>query len=190
MLGENPDPMSTAWNIVLVDDDEDFCEMLKAQIELDGEFEVAVAPNAVRGIQLAKVEHVDLLIFDVGLPDLDGREAVRVLRKSGVKIPIIMLSGRDSDADQILGLDAGADDYITKPFEFSVLLARIRVQLRQRERSEDAVFSIGSYTFVPAFKILIKDSGSKLQLTQKETSILKFLCRAGKKVVPRDVLFH
>ena len=86
------------------------------------------------------------MVFDVGLPDMDGREAVKLLRKSGFKSPIIMLTANDLDADQILGLDAGANDYITKPFKFAVLLARIRAQLRQHEQSEDAVFAIGHYT--------------------------------------------
>jgi len=182
--------MSTACKIVLVDDDEDLRETLQDQLELHDEFEVTVAPNAIQGIELAKAERVDLLIFDVGLPDLDGRDAVKVLRKSGVKVPIIMLTGQDSDADQILGLDSGANDYITKPFKFAVLLARIRALLRQHERSEDAGFSIGPYTFKPANKFLIKENPSKLQLTDKESSILKFLYRAGEKVVTRDVLLR
>lgn len=182
--------MSTARKIVLVDDDDDLRETLQDQLALHDEFEVAVAPNATQGIELAKADHVDLLIFDVGLPDMDGREAVKVLRKSGLKSPIIMLTGQDSDADQILGLDSGANDYITKPFKFAVLLARIRAQLRQHEQSEDAVFSIGHYTFKPASKMLIEENGSKIRLTEKETSILKFLYRAGEKVVTRDVLLH
>jgi DNA-binding response OmpR family regulator len=182
--------MSTARKIVLVDDDDDLRETLQDQLALHDEFEVAVAPTATLGIELAKAEHVDLLIFDVGLPDMDGREAVKVLRKSGLKSPIIMLTGQDSDADQILGLDSGANDYITKPFKFAVLLARIRAQLRQHEQSEDAVFSIGHYTFKPASKILMEENGGKIRLTEKETSILKFLYRAGEKVVTRDVLLH
>ena len=111
-----------------------------------------------------------------------------MLRKAGFKAPIIMLTGNDSDADTILGLDAGANDYITKPFKFAVLLARIRAQLRQHEQSEDAVFTIGKYTFKPASKLLIDEKGSKIRLTEKETSILKYLYRAGEKVVTRDVL--
>ena len=130
------------------------------------------------------------MLFDVGLPDMDGREAVKLLRKSGFKSPIIMLTANDLDADQILGLDAGANDYITKPFKFAVLLARIRAQLRQHEQSEDAVFAIGHYTFKPASKLLLDERGAKIRLTEKETSILKYLYRAGEKVVTRDVLLH
>ncbi len=139
-------------------------------------------------MERAKTGGYDLVVFDVGLPDMDGREAVKQLRKSGFKSPIIMLTANVTDADQILGLDAGANDYVAKPFKFAVLLARIRAQLRQHEQSEDAIFSIGQYTFKPASKLLIDDKGGKVRLTEKETSILKYLYRSGEKVVPRDTL--
>ncbi len=141
-------------------------------------------------MQSARAAHVDLVLMDVGLPDMDGREAVKILRKSGFASPIIMLTGHDTDSDQILGLEAGANDYVTKPFKFAVLLARVRAQLRQHEQSEDAVFNIGPYTFRPAAKLLVDPKGSKVRLTEKETSILKYLYRAGEKVITRDVLLH
>jgi DNA-binding response OmpR family regulator len=113
-----------------------------------------------------------------------------VMRKAGFKSPIIMLTGNTADSDIILGLDAGANDYVTKPFKFAVLLARVRAQLRQHEQSEDAVFTIGHYPFKPASKVLVDGSGKKIRLTEKETSILKYLYRAGEKVITRDVLLH
>jgi DNA-binding response OmpR family regulator len=182
--------MTTARKILIVDDDEDLRETLKDQLVLHDEFEVTTAGNASKGMELAKSDHFDLVVFDVSLPDMDGREAVRNLRKSGFKTPIVMLTGNVSDADQILGLDAGANDYITKPFKFAVLLARIRAQLRQHEQSEDAVFAIGHYTFKPASKLLIDEKGTKIRLTEKETSILKYLYRSGDKVVSRETLLH
>lgn len=182
--------MSTARKILIVDDDDDLRESLRDQLALHDEFDVSVAETAARGMDIAKSEHYDLILFDVGLPDMDGREAVKQLRKSGFKSPIVMLTANDSDADQILGLDAGANDYVTKPFKFAVLLARIRAQLRQHEQSEDAVFTIGPYSFKPASKLLMDEKGSKIRLTEKETSILKYLYRAGEKVVTRDVLLH
>jgi DNA-binding response OmpR family regulator len=182
--------MSTARRILIVDDDEDLRESLREQLALHDEFEVLTAATAAKGVESARDDHVDLLILDVGLPDMDGREACKALRKSGFKAPIIVLTGNDSDADMILGLDAGANDYVTKPFKFAVLLARIRAQLRQHELSEDAVFTIGHYTFKPASKLLVDENGSKIRLTEKETSILKYLYRAGQKVVTRDVLLH
>lgn len=178
----------TARRILLVDDDEDLRGSLKDQLSLYDEFDVFDANTATKGMERARADQPDLLVFDVNLPDMDGREAVKQLRKGGFKPPIIMLTANDSDADQILGLDSGANDYVTKPFKFAVLLARIRSQLRQHEQSEDAVFSIGPYTFKPASKLLLDEKGGKIRLTEKETSILKFLYRAGDKVVPRDTL--
>jgi DNA-binding response OmpR family regulator len=182
--------MSTARTILLVDDDEELRDSLKDQLLLHDEFDIRTASTAALGIETAKKERLDLVILDVGLPDMDGREACKMLRKSGFKSPIIMLTGNVTDSDVVLGLDAGANDYVTKPFKFAVLLARIRAQLRQHEQSEDAVFTIGPYTFKPASKMLLDEKGSKIRLTEKETSILKFLYRSGEKVVTRDVLLH
>ncbi len=182
--------MSTARKILIVDDDADLRETLIDQLALHEEFETCAAETAAEGLAAAKSEHVDLILLDVGLPDMDGRETCKVFRKNGFKGPVVMLTGQDSDADMILGLESGANDYVTKPFRFAVLLARIRAQLRQHEQSEDAVFSIGHYTFRPAAKMLVDEEGSKVRLTEKETSILKYLYRAGEKVVTRDVLLH
>jgi len=182
--------MRTARTILLVDDDEELRESLKDQLALHDEFDIQTAATAGQGIELARKERLDLIILDVGLPDMDGREACKVMRKGGFKSPIIMLTGNAADSDVVLGLDAGANDYVTKPFKFAVLLARIRAQLRQHEQSEDAVFAIGPYTFRPASKMLVDEKGSKIRLTEKETSILKYLYRSGEKVVTRDVLLH
>ena len=141
-------------------------------------------------MQAAKAGQIDLVIMDVGLPDIDGREAVRILRKNGFKAPIIMLTGHDTDSDTILGLESGANDYVTKPFRFAVLLARIRAQLRQHEASEDAVFTIGPYTFRPSSKLLLNPKGNKVRLTEKETSILRYLYRAGQRPVSRETLLQ
>ena len=89
------------------------------------------------------------------MPDMDGREACKIMRRNGYKGPIIMLTAQGSDSDMILGLDAGANDYVGKPFRFGVLLARIRAHLRQHEQSEDAIFKVGPYTFKPSAKMLV-----------------------------------
>jgi len=179
-----------ARRILVVDDDDMLRDSLVEQLSLYEEFDVVPEGTATKGIQRARMEPLDLVIMDVGLPDMDGREAVKILRKSGFKAPVIMLTGQDSESDTILGLEAGANDYVTKPFRFAVLLARIRAQLRQHEQSEDAVFTIGHYTFRPSAKMLIDEKGQKIRLTEKETAILKFLYRAGQKVITRDVLLH
>jgi DNA-binding response OmpR family regulator len=176
--------------ILVVDDDDALRDGLVEQLSLYEEFDTASEATAAKGVQRARAEPTDLVIMDVGLPDMDGREAVKLLRKGGFKAPVIMLTGQDSESDTILGLEAGANDYVTKPFRFAVLLARIRAQLRQHEQSEDAVFSIGRYTFRPSAKMLVDERGGKVRLTEKETAILKFLYRAGEKVITRDVLLH
>ncbi len=183
--------MASDKRILLVDDDGVLRQSLAEQLELHEEFLITQVENGTEALERAKSEHYDLVLLDVGLPDLDGREVCRLMRRSGFKSPIIMLTASDSDADTILGLESGANDYITKPFRLGVLLARVRAQLRQHEQSEDAVFSIGPYTFQPSAKVLVdEERGQKVRLTEKETAILKYLYRAGDKVVARDVLLN
>ncbi len=182
--------MGTLRKILMVDDDEDLREALADQLVLTDDFDVFEAGTGTEGLARAKEALYDLVILDVGLPDMDGRELCRLMRKQGVKAPILMLTGHDTDSDTILGLDAGANDYVSKPFKFPVLLARIRSQLRQHEQSEDAVFTVGPYTFKPAAKMLLTEDDRKIRLTEKETNILKFLYRASDGVVARDVLLH
>ena len=180
----------TSRNILLVDDDDGLREALTEQLSLYEEFSISCEANAAKGIHAARNNRVDLMIMDVGLPDMDGREAVKLLRKTGFKAPIIMLTGHDTDSDTILGLEAGANDYVTKPFRFAVLLARLRAQLRTHEQSEDAVFTVGPYTFKPAQKLLVESNGGKVRLTEKETAIVKYLYRAEQKVIGRDELLE
>ncbi|BBF94729.1 response regulator transcription factor [Blastochloris tepida] len=180
--------ISGSRKILVVDDDEDLRTALVEQLDLHKEFETVATETAKAGIEAAKAGHIDLVIMDVGLPDMDGRDAVRELRQAGFKSPVIMLTGHDADSDTILGLEAGANDYVVKPFRFAVLLARIRAQLRQHDASEDAVFTVGPYSFRPSQKLLITAKGSKIRLTEKETAILRYLYRADQKPVARDVL--
>jgi len=174
--------------IFVVDDDADLRKTLADQLSHYREFELAEAGTGSEALSKVRDSHVDLMLLDVGLPDMDGREAVKILRREGFKSPIVMLTGQNSDADEILGLESGANDYVTKPFRFSVLLARIRAALRQHDQSEDVVFTIGPYSFHPAMKLLENGDGSKIRLTDKETSILKYLYRQGPKTIGRDVL--
>src|SRR5262245_37070975 len=128
--------MSNPRKILIVDDDSELRDALVEQLALHEEFQAVAVDNGTKGVQAAKAGQIDLVIMDVGLPDLDGREAVRILRKNGFKAPIIMLTGHDTDSDTILGLESGANDYVAKPFRFAGLLQRIRGQLRQPEASE------------------------------------------------------
>jgi len=183
--------MSSGKRILLVEDDDALRNSLADQLRLHEEFETVAVDTAAAAIEQTREREFDLILLDVGLPDMDGRELCRLLRRSEIKAPIIMLTGADSESDTILGLDSGANDYITKPFRLGVLLARIRAQLRQHERSEDAIFRLGPYTFRPSAKMLLDPaSNRKIRLTEKETQILKYLYRAGETVIGRDELLN
>jgi len=179
--------MAAKKTVLLVDDDNDLREALAEQFDLHDQFETLQADNATAGVKLAESERIDLVLLDVELPDMDGRDACKLMRNRGVRAPIIMLTGQDTDADAILGLDSGANDYVPKPFKFSVLLARVRAHLRSFEQSEDATFQVGPYEFRPSMKLLVREDDRKVR-TDKETNILKYLYRASGKPVAREEL--
>lgn len=180
--------MPNTHRLLICDDDASLRETLMEQLDLYDEFTVLTAVDAQSAIARVTYDRIDLVVMDVALPDMDGREGVRAMRRGGYRGPVIMLTAQDSEDDTVEGLEAGANDYVTKPFKFAVLLARIRAHLRSHEASEDAVFQIGPYTFRPGAKLLVGERGSKLKLTEKETAILRFLYRAGREVVGRDTL--
>ena len=182
--------MPNKHKILIIDDDAEQRETLKEQLSLHEEFAAVAAQTASEGIQAAKFGLIDLVIMDVALPDIAGHDAVRILRKNNFKAPIIMLSGRNADSDAILSLESGANDYVTKPIRFGVLLARIRAQLRQHQASDDVVFTIGPYMFRPSSKLVLNHNGNKVRLTGLETSILRYLYRAGQHPVSRETLLR
>ena len=180
--------MSASKTLLLIDDDADLRGALKDQFELYENFDILEAGTAADGLTQAKSGRVDLILLDVELPDMDGRDACKVMRRDGVRAPIVMLTAQTTDADTILGLDSGANDYVTKPFKFSVLLARVRAHLRSFEQSEDAIFQVGPYEFRPSMKLLTDGDGRKVRLTEKETNILKYLYRSNGQAVAREEL--
>lgn len=188
--------MAVKKRILLVDDDDDLRAELVDQFALYDEFETVDVGTATEGINAAKESSFDLILLDVDLPDMMGTDACELMRKGNVAAPIVMLTGNDGDMNEILGLNSGANDYVTKPFRFAVLLARLRAHLRSFEQSEDATFKVGPYEFKPALKRLIPpqpEDGKTIRdirLTEKETNILKYLYRAGGKPVGRDELLH
>jgi DNA-binding response OmpR family regulator len=182
--------MPSTRKILIVDDDSELRDALTEQLSLHEEFDAVAVENGTGAIQAAKVEQIDLVIMDVGLPDIDGRDAVRILRKNGFKAPILMLTAHDTDSDTILGFESGANDYVTKPFRFGVLLARIRALLRQHDASDDGIFTIGPYTFRPSSKLLLNPKGNKVRLTVKETAILRYLYRVGERPVSRETMLQ
>src|ERR687894_2495591 len=184
-------PMSETRPILIVEDDAALRATLAEQIMLAGEFRIVEAENAAEAT--AKLNEgdarYDAILLDVGLPDGDGREFCAKLRRDGKRMPVIMLTGADAEQDVVRGLDAGANDYVAKPFRLPELLARVRAQLRTFDNSEAAVFTIGSYQFRPSAKLLL-DPGKnrKIRLTDKECRILKYLLRANAEPVNRATL--
>ena len=141
--------MRAGRRILIVDDDVALRQSLAEQLELHAEFASVECGTAATALEVVGRERFDAVLLDIGLPDMDGRELCRAMRQAGVTAPIVMLTAADSEADTVLGLDAGANDYVTKPFRLSVLLARLRAHLRQSEHSDEAVLTIGPYTFRP-----------------------------------------
>jgi len=174
--------------ILIVDDDAALRQSLAEQLQVHGEFASRLCDSAAAALDALQHERFDAILLDVGLPDADGRDLCRQLRQNGLTVPIVMLTAADSEGDTVQGLDAGANDYVTKPFRLNVLLARLRAHLRQSELSDEAVLTIGPYTFRPSVKLMTDATGRrKVRLTEKEAAILKFLYRAG-RVIGRNTL--
>lgn len=182
--------MAAGRSILIIEDDDLLRRTLTEQLShQDDVSTVTGAATGAEGIAVATgpTGPFDLILLDIGLPDQDGRDVCRDLRRLGVRSPVIMLTGADSDDDTITALDAGANDYVTKPFRLAVLMARIKAQIRQHRHSDDAVFPLGPYRFLPAVKMLETADGKKIRLTEKETAILKYLYRQG-RMVDRETL--
>lgn len=180
--------MTANKSILIVDDEEDLRETLAEQFELTDGFTAIPVASGEEALRRAAEERIDLIILDVDMPGMNGREVCRQLREKGIRVPVIMLTGRSGESDTVAGLEAGANDYVSKPFSFAVLLARVRSQLRSFEQTEDATFDIGPYEFRPSMKVLRTKEGRRIRLTEKETEILKYLYRAGGKAVARETL--
>jgi DNA-binding response OmpR family regulator len=179
--------------ILIIEDDAALRATLAEQILLDGEFSADEAESVAEAeAKLASADaHYDAILLDVGLPDADGRDFCAKLRRDGRSMPVIMVTGADAEQDVVRGLDAGANDYMAKPFRTPELLARVRAQLRVFDNSEAAVFLIGPYVFRPSARLLQEPARNrKLRLTDKECAILKFLYRAGGKAVSRQTLLN
>jgi DNA-binding response OmpR family regulator len=182
--------MSRKRTLLLVDDDPDLRNTLSEQFELTGEFTTVQTEDAASGVAAARTASPDLILLDVDLPDLDGREACKAIRTGGFAGPIIMLTGATTDSDTVLGLDAGANDYVAKPFRFAVLLARVRAHLRSHDQTDVATLKIGPYEFKPANRTLTDQVGKRIRLTDKEANILRYLYRSGAKAVAREELLR
>ncbi len=182
--------MSSPRPILVVDDDDALRGALLEQLVLNGEFAPEEASSLAEAeAKLSNGARYDALLLDISLPDGDGRDFCRDLRERGIKAPVIMLTASSEEADVVRGLDAGANDYLAKPFRLNELLARLRAHLRSFETSEDAEIKIGPYNFRPSARQLLDAKGTKIRLTDKEAAILKYLYRAA-KAVPRQTLLE
>jgi len=178
---------------LIVEDDAALRATLAEQIAQEGDFTADLAETASEAEAKLSSDSAryDAILLDIGLPDGDGRDLCAKLRRDGKRMPVIMLTGADGEQDVVRGLDAGANDYIAKPFRLNELLARVRAQLRVFDNSEDAVFTIGPYLFRPSAKLLMETARNrKIRLTEKESAILKYLYRAGGRPVSRQVLLN
>ena len=175
--------------LLIVDDDAYLRATLRQQLAVEGfnnVFEVGIVADLDNVLSHA---NPDLILLDTQMPDGNGIDICQRLRRNGFARPIVMLTAKGAEGDIVLGLEAGANDYITKPLRFGELIARIRTQLRQFRASDDARFEIGNLSFVPANKMLHENGSDRMEaLTEKETTILKFLYRAFPNDVTKDEL--
>jgi two-component system alkaline phosphatase synthesis response regulator PhoP len=176
--------------ILIIEDEQDLIKGLKLNLSDEG-FDVDWAFNGKEGLRKAVEEAPDLIILDIMLPEMDGLEVCRKIRQKNIGIPIIMLTAKGDEIDKVVGLEIGADDYITKPFSIRELLARIKAQLRHAEREEKAVPKIYSFGDIEIdfaqFKIRRKEK--ELEFTSLEMEILKyFIAHRGEVVARNDLL--
>ena len=179
--------------VLVVEDDAPLRQVLVDQLKTAGNIEpVEAATLAEAAERLADPDaRFDAILLDITLPDGDGCAFCALIRRQGHRMPVIILTGASAEEDVVRGLDAGANDYIVKPFRAGELIARLQAQFRTFEHSESATFTIGPYTFRPAAKLLsIPQKNKRVRLTDKEVGVLKYLYRAGAASVSRKALLN
>jgi DNA-binding response OmpR family regulator len=173
--------------VLLVDDDREVAEYVRRELEEES-FEVKVAHDGATGLRLAETSAFDIIVLDVMMPFMDGLQVTRALRSQRIATPILLLTGRDAPEEIVRGLDAGADDYLTKPFSFDVLLARIRARTRKNDeknaqlRFADLMLDLGEHKAWRGSRVL--------NLTRTEFALLECLLRSAPRVVTRDRLIE
>ena len=176
--------------ILIIEDDTDLRELLAERLMRQEEFFPIEAATAQRGLDLIRAELPDLIILDLGLPDIYGLDVLKVIRDQGVRSPVVILTAETDEVILVKCLEMGANDFIIKPFSFSVLLARIRIHIDQHQMSGEAVFVIGTNTIYPRKKFVVDINGRKSLFTEKEIELLKYLHRANEKVVNAKELYR
>jgi two-component system response regulator MprA len=176
--------------ILVVDDDAAVRESLRRALQLEG-YEVELAADGAAALDRLKLDgdDPDALVLDVSMPRLDGLEVCRRLRRGGSTLPVLMLTARDEVADRVAGLDAGADDYVVKPFALEELLARLRALLRRSSGATAEVLRFADLELDPATRIVTR-GGDRIELTRTEFSLLELFLLNPRQVLTRSVIFE
>ena len=174
--------------LLVVEDEKKVARFIKQGLEEEG-YAVDAAPDGEKGLELALDRVHDLIILDIALPKMDGLQVLQRLRQQGVSIPVLLLTVRATIEDKVLGLDAGADDYLTKPFAFQELLARVRALMRRRAEAEPALLRVADLVLDPARRIVSR-GGERIELTAKEFSLLEYFMRNPGRVLSRTQLIE
>lgn len=172
--------------ILVIEDEQKIADFLRRGLTYEN-FRVEISNDGESGLKAARDNPPDLVILDVMLPGLDGLEVCRRLRAGG-PLPILMLTARDSVADRVKGLDSGADDYLTKPFAFEELLARVRALLRRVRATDETVLHFGDLTLNVSTRVVTRGE-RKVDLTTKEFDLLHFFMRHPRQVLTREVIY-
>jgi DNA-binding response OmpR family regulator len=172
--------------ILVVEDEPKVAGALREGLEAEG-YEITLAETGEEGFFHASSHAFDLIVLDIMLPGRDGIEVLQTLRRQGAKVPVLLLTAKDAIEDRVLGLDAGADDYLVKPFAFAELTARIRVLLRRNKAETENLVRIGPLEVDPVRRTVVRD-GNRIDLTAREFDLLEYLARNHDRVVSREML--
>ncbi|MFQ5656467.1 MAG: winged helix-turn-helix domain-containing protein [Candidatus Methylomirabilales bacterium] len=172
--------------ILVVEDEKKVASFIKQGLEEEG-YAVDLAPDGEEGVAMALDRIHDLIVLDIQLPRMDGLGVLQEIRKKKVAAPVLLLTVRATIEEKVLGLDAGADDYLTKPFAFQELLARVRALLRRRAEGEPPVLQIADLTLDPARRVVSR-AGEKIDLSPKEFSLLAYFMRNPGRVLTRTMI--
>ncbi len=175
-------------HILLVEDDPKLAEFIATELHLEG-YQVTIASNGMDGLKIARDSPPDLLILDWMLPVISGLDLCLRLRKTGMEAPIIILTAKDEIPDRVTGLNAGADDYVTKPFSMEELLARVKARLRRTHAQDLNIFTFEDLTLNCLAREVYRDS-QLIELTAKEFDLLEFILRHPRQVLTREQILE
>jgi heavy metal response regulator len=172
--------------ILVVEDEKKVASFIKKGLE-EEHYAVDIAYDGEEGLALARINEYDLILLDIMLPRLDGMEVLRQIRRNGSNVPILMLTARDSVEDIVSGLDGGSDDYLTKPFSFAELVARVRALLRRKAREKTDILTVGDLSLSTSTH-RVKRGKREIELTPKEYALLEYFMRNPNRILTRTLI--